>query len=126
MRTWKNGVVSVLDKKACMARSGNMLDLLASFSGGRVHAVWKPVQDAICKILECQNSTSSPCWHLYSASLLLVYDGMAPEGQDVRVRCSLIDFSHTFFAAGRDSNFVEGMQSLLGMLQSLVTEQDPV
>lgn len=128
MRVWQEGAEQVLDKSACKVRSKDMPAFLTSFadykgSDWRIQAVWKPVQAAVTKILEWMNNTSPPCWHFYSASLLVVYEGTAQSSEDLRVRCSLIDFAHSFFAAGRDTNFEKGLQSFLAMLET-ITDPD--
>lgn len=127
MRVWHAGVEQVLDKAMCKARSTQMPELLASFSADgrhrRIQAVWGPVKATIMRLLDWIHSTSAPCWHFYSASLLVVYEGMAQSGEDAKVGCSLIDFAHSFFADGHDTNFEEGLQSLLMMLESITGEE---
>jgi Inositol polyphosphate kinase len=125
MRVWHKDMEQVLDKAACQAESKDMPAFLTSFADDgrdwRIRAVWKPVQAAVGKILEWVRTAAPPCWHLYSASLLVVYESVAQSSGDVRVRCSLIDFSHTFFAEGRDTNFEEGLQSLWAMLETITS-----
>jgi hypothetical protein len=36
------------------------------------------------------------CWHMFSASLLVVYEGSARTAQEARLAIRLIDFAHTF------------------------------
>lgn len=128
MRVWRDGVEQVLDKAACKSRSKDMPAFLKSFADNGqdwgTQGVWKPVQAAVSKMLAWIHSTLPPCWHFYSSSLLVIYEGTAQNSEDLRVRCSLIDFAHTFFAAGRGTNFQEGLQSLLAMLED-ITDPDP-
>jgi hypothetical protein len=121
MRVWQKDTEHVLHKAACNTQSKDMPAFLRSFAGDRSHrriqAVWKPVQAAIATILEWVRTTEPPTWHLYSASLLVVYESIAQNDDDLKVSCRLIDFPHTFFAEGRDTNFEEGLQSLLATLE---------
>lgn len=127
VRVWQQGAEQVLDKATCKTRSKHMPELLASFAAGgggeRIQAVWRPVQVVLARILDWMHSTSPPCWHFYSASLLVVYEGMAQSSEGLRVSCSLIDFAHSFFVDGHDKNFEEGLQSLLTMLERVTREE---
>lgn len=73
------------------------------------------------------------CWHFYSTSLLLLYEGAAQTAADARLTVKLIDFAHAFPVvvsqdsstaddaragpAGIDENFSEGLNSLLALLR---------
>lgn len=57
-------------------------------------------------------------FNLYSASLLLCYDGMAETAGEANVSVKLIDFAHAFEVDGqRDENFLTGLQSLIRHVQ---------
>eukprot|EP00879_Flechtneria_rotunda_P024184 GHRR01025632.1.p1 GENE.GHRR01025632.1~~GHRR01025632.1.p1 ORF type:complete len:280 (+),score=86.93 GHRR01025632.1:597-1436(+) len=76
------------------------------------------------------------CWHFYSASLLVVYEGAARTAAEARLVLKLIDFAHTFpleprntlsaesalggvaGPAGVDDNFLSGLNSLINTLQA--------
>jgi hypothetical protein len=83
------------------------------------------------------------CWHFFSASLLVVYEGAARGASEARPTVTLIDFAHTFACAGatnaegsdadacaspeprpsgRDENFLAGLRSLMSMLQQVAAE----
>jgi 1D-myo-inositol-tetrakisphosphate 5-kinase/inositol-polyphosphate multikinase len=62
-------------------------------------------------------------WHLYSASVLLVYEGDAAAGAQLGVRAWLVDFAHAFdvgSSRGPDRNFVQGLTGLQQQLQGVV------
>lgn len=84
------------------------------------------------------------CWHLFSASLLLVYEGAAGCPADARLRVRLIDFAHAFTTVassrgaaggdeeapaaaagpvrGPDQNFLDGLVSLIKALQAAMEQ----
>jgi hypothetical protein len=88
------------------------------------------------------------CWHMFSASLLVVYEGSARTAQEARLATRLIDFAHTFPTAqykqqqqqqvfskgevpaasgdgpcGVDENFLAGLCSLIQVLRQVLDQQ---
>jgi hypothetical protein len=88
------------------------------------------------------------CWHMFSASLLVVYEGSAHTAQEVRLATRLIDFAHTFPTAkfrqwqqqqdvsggeapvvsgdgpcGVDENLLAGLRSLIQVLRQTLDQQ---
>jgi hypothetical protein len=87
------------------------------------------------------------CWHMFSASLLVVYEGSARTAQEARLATRLIDFAHTFPTTkakqqlqhdlsreeapvvsgdgpcGVDENFLAGLRSLIQVLRQTLDQQ---
>jgi hypothetical protein len=86
--------------------------------------VWRPVIETVNSLLLWLSGTSTPFWHMYSASLLVTYDAAATDAAKARVCCNLIDFAHTSYGMeDRDANFQEGLHMLLAILLDLISKQ---
>jgi hypothetical protein len=63
-------------------------------------------------------------YHLFSASVLLLYEGAARCAAEARVAVRLIDFAHAFPAGmhegGPDANFLAGLEGLIAALEEVV------
>jgi cytochrome c biogenesis protein ResB len=92
-------------------------------------------------------ASGQDCWHMFSASLLVVYEGSARTAQEARLATRLIDFAHTFPTVqyrqqqqqdvsqeeapvvsgdgpcGVDANFLAGLRSLIQVLRQTLDQQ---
>lgn len=101
-----------------------MLSFLASFVNSEIEldagAVWLPVIEFIDNLERWVEAQRGPSWRLVSVSLLVIYEGEAINSHAARVKCSLVDFAHTFLVSdGPDENFLLGLQSLRSTLARL-------
>eukprot|EP00892_Ulva_mutabilis_P007651 jgi/Ulvmu1/5258/UM022_0052.1 len=117
MCRWKGTDKVHLGKSDCNTASTNMTEFLESFtesdSGKRPADVWGPVMAVLADMSDWARSQVGQAWHLTSVSLLVIYEGAAASSENVRVRCGLVDFAHSFFVAeGPDQNMLQALKSL--------------
>ncbi|KAI8467791.1 MAG: hypothetical protein J3K34DRAFT_523417 [Monoraphidium minutum] len=69
-------------------------------------------------------------YHMFSSSVLLLYEGAAQQPCEARVAVRLVDFAHAFPAAiaggGPDANFRGGLLGLIAALEAAVLDEGRV
>ena len=65
---------------------------------------------------------SQRSFQFYQSSVLLMYDGAAPDISQAGVRVALVDFAHTFrtLAGAHDDNLLKALGSLIGIVEGVV------
>lgn len=78
--------------------------------------VWNAVRLQLTT-LQKRLAATDGWWHMYSVSVLVIYDGSACNAIEAKASCHLIDFAHCFCVPYcRDNNFARGLASLIDCL----------
>mmetsp|Transcript_12263 Transcript_12263/g.38846 ORF Transcript_12263/g.38846 Transcript_12263/m.38846 type:complete len:197 (+) Transcript_12263:906-1496(+) len=101
-----------------LARFGSSGGVVPAHVFGGKHGLITALEDMVAWFEEQRE------YVFYSSSILVLYEGAARTPEELRVRVKLVDFAHTFAREStRDSNFIGGLNALVGVLEGVVKGQ---
>eukprot|EP01026_Neomeris_dumetosa_P083656 TRINITY_DN97429_c0_g1_i3.p1 TRINITY_DN97429_c0_g1~~TRINITY_DN97429_c0_g1_i3.p1 ORF type:complete len:334 (+),score=31.30 TRINITY_DN97429_c0_g1_i3:61-1002(+) len=93
-------------------------------AGLRPQDIYGGPQGVVSQLRELQRwFNNQTYYHLYSSSVLILYEGEAKSQEQAKVKVKLIDFAHTFGNMGsKDENYIAGLTALVKQLTNVMKQ----